>query len=150
MKSNILNGKPNEKGWGTTMNISERKLNDVTVLDLDGKFVLGSDRQFGHLVEANIQAGGRKLIVNLAKVVYMDSSGLGELIAGYRAMQQANGHLKLLHLNDRLIGLLITTKLISVFEMFDSESSAISSFTPDVNQLRSFDRLNDDGGNQHL
>jgi anti-anti-sigma factor len=67
------------------MNISERKMNDVTVLDLDGRFALGSDRQFGHFVEANIQAGGRKLIVNLAKVVYMDSSGLGELVAGYRA-----------------------------------------------------------------
>ena len=78
------------------------------------------------------------------------SSGLGELVAGYRAMRQANGHIKLLHLNDRLIGLLITTKLISVYEMFDSESAAIASFTPDVSRLKSFDRLNDDGGNQHL
>ena len=132
------------------MQIEERQLNDVTVLDLDGRFVLGADRQFGHLVDANIEAGGRKLIVNLAKVKYMDSSGLGELIAGHRAMQRANGQIKLLHLNDRLIDLMISTKLISVFEMFDSESEAIASFTPDVNQLQSLGRLDDKGGNQRL
>jgi len=132
------------------MDIKKRQLNDVTVLDLDGRFVLGADRQFGHLVDANIEAGGRKLIVNLAKVKYMDSSGLGELIAGHRAMQQANGHIKLLHLNERLIDLMVNTKLISVFEMFDSESEAIASFPPDINSPRSLGRLDDDGGNQHL
>jgi anti-anti-sigma factor len=132
------------------MEIKERQMNDVTVMDLDGRFVLGADRQFGQLVEANIEAGRRKLIVNLARVKYMDSSGLGELVAGYRAMRQANGHIKLLHLNERLINLLITTKLISVFEMFDSESEAIASFLPDVNPVQSLSRLDDDGGNQHV
>lgn len=132
------------------MNISERNLNDITVLDLDGKFILGADRQFGHLVDANIEAGGRKLIINLAKVGYMDSSGLGELIAGYLAMQRTNGHIKLLHLNERLIELLITTKLITVFETFDSESAAISSFTPEVNQLEPPGRLENEVSNQHV
>jgi len=113
------------------MKINERKLNDVTVLDLDGRLVLGADRQFGHFVDAHIAAGGRKLIVNLAKVGYVDSSGLGELIAGYMAMQKVDGQIKLLHLKDRLSNLLITTKLITVFETFDSESAAVSSFTPD-------------------
>ena len=132
------------------MHIEERQLNDVTVLDLDGRFVLGADRQFGLLVDANIEAGGRKLIVNLAKVKYMDSSGLGELIAGHRAMQRANGHIKLINLNERLIDLMINTKLLSVFETFDSESEAIASFTHDVNQPKSLGRLDDDGGHQHL
>lgn len=132
------------------MNIYERQLNDVTVLDLDGRFILGGDRQFGHLVEAHIEAGSRKLIVNLERVVYMDSSGLGELVAGYRAMQQANGQIKLLHLNSRLIGLMVTTKLISVFEMFDSELAAVASFSPEMTQLKSPDRLDDDGAAQHL
>ena len=113
------------------MNINERKLNDVTVLDIDGRFALGADRQFGDLVDAHIEAGDRKLIVNLAKVGYMDSSGLGELIAGYLAMQQVDGRIKLLHLKGRLSNLLITTKLITVFETFESESDAISSFTAD-------------------
>ncbi len=65
------------------MNIRERKLEDVTVLDLDGKFVLGQDGQFKQRVAANIESGGRKLIINLSGVHYMDSSGLGELISGY-------------------------------------------------------------------
>lgn len=110
------------------MNIQERKLNDVAVLDLDGNFVLGGDNQFKHHVAANIKAGGRKLVVNLAKVSYIDSSGLGELVAGYIAMKKVSGHVKLLHLNNRLSSLLVMTKLITVFETFDSESAAISSF----------------------
>jgi anti-sigma B factor antagonist len=110
------------------MNIQERKLNDVAVFDLDGNFVLGSDSQFKHHVADNIKAGGRKLIVNLARVSYIDSSGLGELVAGYIAMRQVSGQIKLLHLNDRLSSLLVTTKLITVFETYDSESAAISSF----------------------
>ena len=111
------------------MNISERKVNDVTLLDMDGRFVLGDRGQFKQLVDANIKAGGRKLIVNLAKLGYMDSSGLGELISAFVAMHRVNGHIKLLHLHDRLNELLITTKLITIFETFDSESAAISSFS---------------------
>jgi anti-sigma B factor antagonist len=111
------------------MNINERKLNDVTVLDLEGNFVLGGDGQFKRFVATNIDGGGRKLIVNLAKVSYMDSSGLGELISCYTQMQRVSGHMKLLNLNNRLNQLMVMTKLITVFETFDSESAAISSFT---------------------
>ncbi len=114
------------------MNISERKLNDVTVFDLEGRFVLGVDRQFKLHVTANIEAGVRKIIVNLAKLDYMDSSGLGELISCYIYMQRVNGQIKLLHLSDRLSNLLVTTKLITVFETYDSEAAAISSFTPEM------------------
>ena len=112
------------------MRIQERKLDDVTVLDLDGKFVLGEDGQFKQKVAANIEGGVRKLIVNLSRVNYMDSSGLGELISGYISMKRVNGSMKLLHLGNRLNELLVTTKLITVFETFDSEAAAISSFAP--------------------
>jgi anti-sigma B factor antagonist len=112
------------------MNINERKLNDVTVLDLEGNFVLGGDGQFKRFVTTNIDSGNRKLIVNLAKVNYMDSSGLGELISGYTKMQRVSGQMKLLNLGKRLNQLLVLTKLITVFETFDSESEAVSSFTP--------------------
>ena len=111
------------------LKIDERKLNDVTVFDLDGSFVLGGDGQFRKHVSDNIDGGGRKLIVNLAKVNYMDSSGLGELISCYTKMQRVNGHMKLLNLNNRLNQLLVLTKLITVFETFDSETAAISSFS---------------------
>lgn len=119
------------------MNIQERKLNDVTVFDLDGSFVLGGDGQFRQLIATNIQDGGRKIIVNLAKVSYMDSSGLGELISCYTQMQRVSGHMKLLHLNNRLNQLLVLTKLITVFETFDSEAAAISSFSPDLETVHS-------------
>jgi anti-sigma B factor antagonist len=117
-----------EKGFMNSLNISERKLEDVTVLDLDGSFVLGGDGKFRQFVDANIESGSRKLIVNLAKVGYMDSSGLGELIACYTQMQRVSGHIKLLNLNARLNQLLVITKLSTVFETFDSETAAISSF----------------------
>jgi len=110
------------------MNIIERKINDVTVLDLEGDLALDENARFRKHVTGAIDAGTRKLIVNLAGVEYMDSSGLGELISCYTALQQLNGHVKLLHTNNRLQYLLAITKLDSVFETFDSEPAAVSSF----------------------
>lgn len=114
------------------MNIQERKIDDITVLDLDGTFVLGGDADFRKQVETAIKDGSRKLLINLGKVRYMDSSGLGELISGYTKMQRVSGQMKLLNLSKRLNELLVTTKLITVFETFDSELEAISSFTADA------------------
>jgi len=110
------------------MNITERTVNDVTVLDLEGDLALSENVRFRKYITGAIDAGVRKLIINLASVRYMDSSGLGELIACYTTMQQVNGQIKLLHLNDRLQYLLAITKLNSVFETFDSELEAVSSF----------------------
>jgi anti-anti-sigma factor len=112
------------------MNIIERTINDVTVLDLEGNLALDENAQFRKHVAGAIDAGVRKLIVNLARIKYMDSSGLGELISCYTALQRLNGHVKLLHLNNRLQYLLAITKLDSVLESFDSEPAAVSSFAP--------------------
>ncbi len=114
------------------MTIEERKLNDITVLDLEGTFVLGGHAEFKQHVEAAITGGSRRLLINLAKVNYMDSSGLGELISGYTKMQRVSGQMKLFNLSKRLNQLLVITKLITVFETFDSESEALSSFTADA------------------
>ena len=111
------------------MKIIERKLNDVTVLDLDGNLALESSAQFRKRITATIDAGARKLIVNMAKVTYMNSSGLDELIFCYVKLQQASGRLKLLHLSDRLQHLLVISKIGSVFETFDSEPAAVASFS---------------------
>jgi anti-sigma B factor antagonist len=110
------------------MNIIERTINDVTVLDLEGNLALDENARFRKYVAGAIDSGVRKLIVNLAGVKYMDSSGLGELISCYKALQHLNGRVKLLHLNNRLQYLLAITKLDSVFESFDSEPAAVSSF----------------------
>ena len=110
------------------MNIIQRTLNDITVLDLDGRLVLDGNAQFRKQVNAVIDAGARKLIINMARVPYMDSSGLGELVSCYTSLQGMNGRLKLLHLNSRLQSLLVITKLDTIFETFDSEPAAVSSF----------------------
>jgi anti-sigma B factor antagonist len=114
------------------MNIIERRLHDVTVLDLDGNLALEGNAQFRKHVADTIDAGARKLIVNLAGVEYMDSSGLGELISCYTTLQRVSGQLRLLHLSPRLQDLLVITKLITLLETFDSEPAAVSSFTSDL------------------
>jgi anti-sigma B factor antagonist len=111
------------------MNIIERTLNDVTVLDLEGNLALEGNKQFRQRVAGAIDAGARKLIVNMARVKYMDSSGLGELISCYTTLQRLSGRIKLLHLSDRLQHLLVITKLTGVFETFDSEPAAVASFS---------------------
>jgi len=118
-----------------TMKIQERKLDDITVLDLDGTFALGGHADFRRLVETAITSESRKLLVNLGKVSYIESSGLGELISGYTQMQTVRGHMKLANLNVRLKQLLIITKLTTVFQTFETEAEAISSFAADTNPL---------------
>src|SRR5258706_5092793 len=110
------------------MNINERMLNDVTVLDIDGNLAREENAQFRTRVTTAINAGARKLILNLAGVPHMDSSGLGELISCYTTMQGVKGSMKLLNVNHRLQHLLVITKLVTVFESFDSESAALASF----------------------
>jgi anti-sigma B factor antagonist len=110
------------------MNINERTLNDVTILDIDGNLAREENAQFRTRVAAAINAGARKLVLNLASVSHMDSSGLGELISCYTSMQKLGGSIKLLSPNHRLQNLLVITKLNTLFNTFDSESAAIASF----------------------
>ncbi len=111
------------------MTINERTLNDVTVLDLDGNLAREENAQFRMRAATAINDGVRKLLINLVGVPHMDSSGLGELISCYKAMQGVSGHVKLLSPNHRLQNLLTITKLVTLFEIFDSEPPAIASFT---------------------
>ena len=110
------------------MKITERILNGVTVLDLDGKLNMRADKMVKDRVSAVIKTGSRKLLLNMAGVPYIDSSGLGEIVACYANMHRNGGIVKLLNLNDHVQDPLITTKLITIFEMFSTESEAVSSF----------------------
>jgi anti-sigma B factor antagonist len=118
------------------MNIIERTLNNVTVLDLEGNLALEDNAQFRTRVTAIIDAGSRKLIVNMGRVPYMDGGGLGELISCHTTLQQMSGRIKLLHLSDRLQHLLFITRLTGVFETFDSEPAAVASFACDLKERR--------------
>jgi len=110
------------------MKITERLLKGVTVLDLDGKLNMNANKMVKDRVAAAINNGSRKVVLNLAAVRYIDSSGLGEIVACYTNMHSNGGIVKLLNLDDKLQNLLITTKLITIFEIFNSESEAVSSF----------------------
>lgn len=111
------------------MEITERSVDGVTVLDLDGKILLGEgDDVLRHTVRSLIAGGTRKLLLNLASVPYVDSAGLGELVRCHTRMVQAGGNVKLLNLTARMQDLLSITKLVTVFETFESEDSAVQSF----------------------
>lgn len=111
------------------MNIGERKLNDITVLDLNGNLAREGNEQFRNQIFKITNAGVQKLVLNLAAVPHMDSRGVCELIYCYKAMQEVDGRIILLNPNRRLQNLLVITRLITLFETFDTESAAIASFT---------------------
>ncbi len=110
--------------------ITQRTLNDIKVFELEGDLALANNARFRTQFTAALDAGARKVIVNLAGVDYMDSSGLGELVSCYTTLQKMNGRLTLLQLNARLQHVLVITKLNTVFETFDTESAAVASFSP--------------------
>lgn len=111
------------------MKITERSVGGVTVLDLEGKIVLGEgDETLAEKVREVVARGDRKVLLNLAGVPYVDSAGLGELVRCHTRLVRADGNIKLLGLTDRLQDLLQITKLVTVFQTFDSESEAVASF----------------------
>ena len=113
------------------MNISERRVGSVVILDLQGKILLGDgDIQLKEYIAKLIEHGERRVLLNMAGVPYMDSSGLGEVVRCYTAVKRApgGGELKLVNLTQRLQDLLTITKLITVFEAFESEESALAAF----------------------
>ncbi|MGH9844916.1 MAG: STAS domain-containing protein [Blastocatellia bacterium] len=111
------------------MTITERKSGDVTILDVDGKILLGEgDVQLKRKIDELIDRKETRLLVNLANVPYMDSGGLGEIVRSYTTVKRASGELKLLNATKRISDLLTITKLITVFEIFEDESEAVKSF----------------------
>jgi len=111
------------------MKFSTRKVDDVTIIDVDGKILLGDgDVEIKEAVDILLEQGQKKVLLNLGKVPYMDSAGLGELIRCFTAMRKSGGHFKLLSPNPRIKDLLNITKLLNVFDSYDSEQAAIASF----------------------
>jgi anti-sigma B factor antagonist len=113
------------------MTISERAVGALRVLDVDGPITLGPGADvLGDKVRSLLQQGEKNLIVNLAGVPYMDSTGLGALVHAYATTTRQGGSLKLLNLTTKLQDLLVITKLITIFESYDSEAAAVGSFGP--------------------
>ena len=109
--------------------LSPRQVGDVTVVDVSGRITLGegsSNLRDG--IRDLVTKGSKKILLNLAEVSYIDSSGIGELVSGFTSVANAGGHLKLIGLTKRVKDLLQITKLYTVFEVFEDESSAVRSF----------------------
>ena len=103
---------------------------DVTIVDVSGKLTLGEGTSaFRSTIRELVQGGSRKIVLNMADVSYMDSSGLGELVAAHTTVTTAGGEIKLLNLAKRVHDLLKLTKLYTVFEAFEDEAAAVGSFS---------------------
>ena len=111
------------------MQIAERESGAVTVLDLSGRITMGED---GNLLKDKLQSllhqGKKNILFNLAQVSYVDSAGLGAIVAGYTTVTKEGGSLKLANVTKKLQDLLSITKLLTVFETFDSEDEALRSY----------------------
>ena len=111
------------------MVIEERIVGEVTILDLKGKMTLGEgDELLKDKINSLIHQGQKKLLLNLEGVPYIDSAGLGEIVRTYTTVSRQGGNLKLVNLTKRITDLLSITKLLTVFETFDSEPEALKSF----------------------
>jgi anti-sigma B factor antagonist len=125
----IFNSRIKEVSAMAGLNIKERQAGDVAILDMDGEVRMGdSATALRGAIRTLVAGGNMKILLNLAGVKYIDSSGIGELIANYTTVGRSGGHLKLMHLTDRVQDLLVITKLLTVFDVYDDESEALSSF----------------------
>ncbi len=111
------------------MKLASRQVGGVAVIDIEGKILLGEgDVEVKKAVDELLSKDQKRVLLNLAKVPYIDSAGLGEIIRCFTAARKAGGNLKLVAPNQRLIDLLTITKLVNVFDWYGDEAAALKSF----------------------
>jgi anti-sigma B factor antagonist len=111
------------------MQISERDSGRVTILDLSGKITLGDgDTLLKDKLHSLLHQGKKNVLLNMGKVQYVDSAGLGAIVSAYTTVTREGGSLKLLNVTGKLQDLLSITKLLTVFETFDTEAEALRSY----------------------
>ena len=122
------------------LDIQRREKEGITILDLKGRLVVGDASLLREKVNEEAASGKINVILNLADVDYIDSTGLGTMVICYTSLQKAGGALKLYNLNRRNIELLLLTKLSTIIELFGAEQEAINSFFPE-REIKHFDIL---------
>jgi anti-sigma B factor antagonist len=111
------------------MKIDSRIIGDVHVLDCSGKITLGEGTMaVRNTIHAILKMGGKKIVLNLADVNYIDSPGVGELVSTYTTVVNEGGELKLLYLTKKIREIMAITRLLTVFQVYDNESATIASF----------------------
>jgi anti-sigma B factor antagonist len=124
-----------------SLEIDKREREGISILDMKGRVTMGDEvSSFRKVVQDLVAAGSQKLILNLQHVDYIDSTGLGAVVMCSTAFRNTGGSSKLLNLNRRNIELLVTTKLATIFEIFDNEQDAVNSFFPG-REIKGFDIL---------
>ncbi len=112
-----------------SVKLTSRQVGDVTVMDAAGRVTLGEGASaFRDAIRSFAAKGDKKLLLNLADVSYIDSSGIGEMVSGFTTVTNGGGQLKLVGLSKRVKDLLQITKLYTVFEVYDDEAEAVRSF----------------------
>ena len=112
-----------------SMKATIRQVDSVMVVDISGRITLGEGcAQLRELIRDQLGKGNKRVLLNLADVTYIDSSGIGELVSAFTAVSNQGGQLKLLNLTKKVHDLLQITKLYTVFDIHDDEAQAISSF----------------------
>ena len=113
------------------MELEQRIAGDVAIVKVTGDITLnkGGDVLLKDKVQSLLQQGHKQVLVDLSGVAYVDSAGLGELVQAYATTKSRGGALKLMNVTKRLRDLLVVTKLLTVFETFDDEASALASLT---------------------
>jgi anti-sigma B factor antagonist len=112
-----------------SMKATLRQVDPVMIIDMSGRITLGEGcTQLRELVREQLGKGHKQLLLNLADITYIDSSGIGELVSAFTAVSNQGGQLKLLNLTKKVHDLLQITKLYTVFDVHDDEAKAIGSF----------------------
>ncbi len=112
-----------------SMKATVRQVDSVTVVDVSGRITLGEAcKLLREVIREQLGKGQKNILLNLADVTYIDSSGIGELVSAYTAVSNQGGQLKLLNLTKKVHDLLQITKLYTVFDVHNDEAGAISSF----------------------
>lgn len=112
-----------------SVKLTTHQKGEVIIVDASGRLTLGEGTStLRTKIRELVEGGSRRIVLNMADVTYMDSSGLGELIAAHTTITRAGGEMKLLNLAKRVHDLLKLTKLYTVFETFEDEASAVGSF----------------------
>jgi anti-sigma B factor antagonist len=112
-----------------SLKLNTRHVDGVVVVDVSGRITLGEgSSEIRDAIRELVAAGNKKILLNLGDVSYIDSSGIGELVAGFTSASNAGGTLKLLSLTKRVKDLLQITKLYTVFDVHEDESHAVRSF----------------------
>ena len=112
-----------------SVKLTTRQVGDVIVIDAAGRITLGEGSStFRDTIKDLVNQGNKKILLNLAEVSYIDSSGIGELVSGFTTVSNAGGQLKLLNLTKRIHDLLQITKLYTIFEVSDNEAKALAGF----------------------